>query len=251
MSKNNNIIKIFFLIIGLIVFVVGVFSVIRNISFLKNSTKADGVVTEMITRSSRNNDTNRIEYTYSPKVSFTDGNGQNIVFISDSSSNNIIPSFSVGAKVSVLYNKDNSQEAKINTPMQLWGGEVISTFIGLVFFLIGLFSLISKIKKNKMKNYLISNGTKIIAKVTSVEKINSNSNSNMNVPNRISVYIMNYKIVAQWLNPSDNQIYIYESDTIDYDPSDYVLGKDIEVYIDNLDPKKYYMNIDTLPKIAN
>ena len=76
-------------------------------------------------------------------------------------------------------------------------------------------------------------------------------NSNMNVPNRISVYIMNYKIVAQWLNPSDNQIYIYESDTIDYDPSDYVLGKDIEVYIDNLDPKKYYMNIDTLPKIAN
>ena len=60
-----------------------------------------------------------------------------------------------------------------------------------------------------------------------------------------------YQVIAQWLSPADNQIYVFKSDDLNYDPTSYVSGKEITVYIDPTNPQKYYVDVSTLPKVAN
>ena len=227
------------ILIGVIFFIIGAgllvgdFYMIKSTTtFLSDSDKAEGVVVNLVSSRSSNGNT-----MYSPEVSFTDASNKNITFTSSISSS--APGYTVGEKVAVLYDKNNSQSAKINTFFQLWFGVMIMSILGAVFFLIGLLTVLSIIRKSGLKKDLLVNGIKILVKITSVE---NNSYRGQNAT---------YQIVAQWLNPSDNQMYIFKSDDLNYDPTSYVSGKDITVYIDSSNPKRYYMDISTLPQVAN
>ena len=142
--------KIKIIIVGVIFFLIGAgllvgdfFVVKGTMVFLNNSEKADGSVVKVVqSRSAEGN------YMYSPEVSFVDAGGQTINFISNLSSS--ISTYTVGQKVSVLYDISNSQSAKINTFFQLWFGPIIMTVLGVIFFLVGLLILIKRSTGNNI-----------------------------------------------------------------------------------------------------
>lgn len=241
MNIKTFITGVIFLLIGLGVLVGDFFMVSGNLSFLNNSLKADGNVVRIVqSRSSDNGN-----FMYSPEISFTDALGQTITFDSNISSS--VSTYQVGEKVSVLYNKNNPQDAKINTFFQLWFGPILMTFLGAIFFIVGLLTLVFQAKKASLKKEMLSKGTKISAKVISVET--SNMRSGFSYGSRIPA--QTYQIVAQWLNPNDNKMYIFKSDNLSYNPESIVTGKNIDVYIDPLNLKKYYVDISALPASGN
>lgn len=243
------------LIVGIIFFFVGVviltgdFFVTNGVvSFLKSSIISEGKVTDIVKSRS-----DKGQYMYSPEVSFTDPDGKVFSFTSNLSTNS--PNYTVGETVSILYNKSNHQDAKINTFFQLWFGTMILSILGIVFFVIGLSILIYKIINRVKVKELLANGTKISAKVISVKTnesyqgpvtLNGTSSFSHNPSQEQS-----FTIVAQWLSSQDNQMYVFESEDLGYNPESIILGKNIDVYIDPVNPKKYYVDISTLPKLAN
>ena len=241
MNKKTLIGGIIFFIIGAGVLIGDSYIIKNTLSFLNNSEKTEGIVTDIV--QSRSSDSGN--YMYSPEVSFVDNSGKTISFTSNISSS--VPTYRIGEKIPVIYNKENSQEAKINTLFQLWFGPALMTVLGIIFFLIGFFTLIKQIKKSTLKKELLSRGTKISVKVTSIESpdIRSGFSYGGNIPNKT------YQIVAQWLNPTDNKMYVFKSDDLTYNPESIILNKEIFVYIDPINPQKYYIDISTLPTLAN
>lgn len=259
MSKTKTLlVGIIFLLIGVGILTGDFFVIKSTMTFLSNSEKAEGSVIDIVKSRSSDGD-----YMYRPEISFIDTTGQTITFTSSISSS--MPSYQVGEKVSVLYDKSNSQSAKINTFFQLWFGPIIMTVLGVIFFLTGLLILIKQKRKLALKNELLSRGTKISAKVISIETINPARQFDNSALRPLSTLAFGsrrsynyrpniqttYQIIAQWLNTTDNQMYIFKSDDLTYNPESVVSGKDIDVYIDPINPQKYYMDISTLPKIGN
>jgi hypothetical protein len=242
MTRSKTIVfGVIFFIIGAGILIGGGFTVKNIISFLDNSIKTEGNVINII--QSRSSDGGNLMY--SPEVSFVDAKGQTITFGSNTSSS--VSTYKIGEKVSVLYRKDNSQDAKINTFFQIWFGSIMVVFLGGIFFLIGLITIVRQIRKNSLAKRLLSSGTRISAKVISVET--SNLRSGFSVGSRLPE--QSYQVIAQWLNPANNQMYIFKSDSLNYNPESFVVGKDVEVYIDLANPKNYYINLANIPKVAN
>lgn len=59
-----------------------------------------------------------------------------------------------------------------------------------------------------------------------------------------------YQNIAHWLVPEINEIHLFKSKTIWYDPSDYVKDNVI-IKADATNLKKYWMDISYLPKEVN
>jgi hypothetical protein len=238
-NKKTIINGIVLLLIGAGFLLGDFFKIKSDISFLSNSEKTEGSVVNIIKNLGDG------KYMYRPEISFIDNTGKTITFISEVSSS--ISTYKEGEKVPVLYNKNNSQKAKINTFFQLWGGVAVLTFMGIISFWFGLFVLINQIKKSILKKSLLSKGTKIFAKVISVDSLNPQSKfSQLNMLKN-----QTYQIVAQWLNPNNNEMYIFKSDPLSYNPESLILNNDIGVFIDSVNPKRYYVDISTLPKVGN
>jgi len=232
-----------FILFGIAV-LIGDFLIIRNtVSFLSNSVKANGNVVAMV--QTVYFDKAGSHYTYAPQVSFVDNFGLPTTFTSNVSNNP--PAYHVGEKVPVLYDKNNHQNAKINTFFQLWLGPIIMSFFGIIFVLAGLLVIIKQEKFDKLKKDLLARGTKVSAKVISIET--SNIRTGVSYGNRLPSRV--YQIKAQWLNPTDNKVYIFTSEDLSYNPGDIINGKDIGVYIDLSNPKRYYVDVSNLPQIAN
>jgi len=60
-----------------------------------------------------------------------------------------------------------------------------------------------------------------------------------------------YRITAQWQDPATSRVYVFVSHDLWFNPSKYVTGKNIRVYIAPGNPKRYYMDVSFLPKLAN
>lgn len=60
-----------------------------------------------------------------------------------------------------------------------------------------------------------------------------------------------YRIHAQWQDPASRQIYVFRSDAIWYDPSDYIPEGDITVYVERGNPSRYYVDTSFLPPLAD
>ncbi|WP_347049541.1 hypothetical protein [Flavobacterium olei] len=58
-----------------------------------------------------------------------------------------------------------------------------------------------------------------------------------------------FVIYSQWLNPSTNELHLFKSENIWFDPANYILTEEIKVLIDPVNPKKYYMDISFLRKL--
>ena len=200
--------------------------------FLAEAATADATVVELAR--SRSSDST----TYKPVVQFTSRDGQAIEFISSTGSNP--PSYSRGEKVEVLYRPDDPQDARINGFFSLWGGALIVAGLGVVFFLVGGGLLLAAVVKRRNNAYLKHNGTRIVTDYTGVE-LNTSLRVNGRHP---------YRVLSQWQNPSTSEIHVFESDNLWFDPEDYIKSDKITVLIDRNNPKKYFVDLSFLPKLA-
>lgn len=122
------------------------------------------------------------------------------------------------------------------------GGIIVLAILGVVFTAIGggimAFAWMSKKKEIELRR----NGQVVQAQLQEVQ-INESVSVNGNSP---------YQIVAQLLDKNSNQMYIYKSANLWYDPSSFLENKTtVPVYIDSNNPARYFMDIDFLPKKAN
>ena len=60
-----------------------------------------------------------------------------------------------------------------------------------------------------------------------------------------------YQLVAHWQDPATSELYIFRSENIWYDPTDYLQAEEVTVFAEEGDPKNYAFDLDFLPQIAN
>lgn len=230
--KALNVIKFIFFAVGLGLMGGGFFWYQSVSSFVAQAARTEGKVIELAR--SRSNDST----TYAPVVTFTAQNGEAIEFVSSVSSNP--PSYSVGEKVQVLYAPTSPQDARIDGLFSLWGGPMIVGGIGFVFVDIALVFMVMGLVGARRKDHLLAQGVPIDTEFQSVQL-----NSSLKVGSRSP-----YRIFTQWQNPSTGEIHVFESENLWFDPTDYVDGKRIRVYIEQNNPRKYYVDVSFLPKQA-
>ena len=230
--KALSIIKYLFTFLGLAM-LIGSFYINEDTrSFIAQATKTEGTVVQLILSFS---DHSR---TYHPLVRFTDTNGKAIEFVSSTGSNP--PGYSEGEKVEVLYLPAEPYKARLNSFFSLWGGSIIVGGLGTIFLLIGGGIFLAPKLKNRKNEYLKEQGSPIESEFQSVA-----FNTTVSVNGRNP-----FQIITQWKNPSTSEIQIFKSDNLWYDPTEHIQNKRIRVFIDRNNPKKYYVDLSFLPKIA-
>ena len=230
--KALSIIKYLFTFLGLAM-LIGTFYINEDTrSFIAQATKTEGTVVQLILSFS---DHSR---TYHPLVRFTDTNGKAIEFVSSTGSNP--PGYSEGEKVEVLYLPAEPYKARLNSFFSLWGGSIIVGGLGTIFLLIGGGIFLAPKLKNRKNEYLKEQGSPIESEFQSVA-----FNTTVSVNGRNP-----FQVITQWKNPSTSQIQIFKSDNLWYDPTEHIQNKRIRVFIDRNNPKKYYVDLSFLPKIA-
>lgn len=176
--------------------------------------------------------------TYRPVVVFLDTQENPIRFVSRVGSGR--PAYSKGERVNVLYLSAEPEAAKLESFFDLWGATVVFAVIGLPFFLIGTLMFVFGWLKKRKSISLKQTGIAVLANFQSVE------------PNYcVSINGRNpYKIVCQWLSPETQELHLFESDNLWFDPSDYIKTQTLTVFIKPGDPKKYHMDVSFLPRVA-
>ena len=239
--KAFKILKYSFASVGLILFAVAIVWAGVTSEFLKSAKKTEGIVMGLSLErsSSGSSTTSNKSYVYRPRVKFTADGNKVIEFVSSVGSNP--PAYYEGEIVEVLYESDNPHNARINHFMSLWFGPLIFGFLGLVFTLIGGGMILVFYLQEKQDLYLRRHGTAIISKFDSIIE-----NKRLTVNNRHP-----FQIITQWQNPSTGKIHLFKSKNIWFDPSNYIKGKDITVFIDKNNPNKHLVDLSFLPELAD
>lgn len=219
-------------IIAVLLILLSVYIFKNNIDFTQKAQISQGkVIMVTIDKSGKS-------ATYKPVIEFYDHKGIRIEFASFEGSNP--PKYTVGDKVEVLFNPENPIDAKINSFFSIWGGVLIMSIVGIVFFVIGCISISKEKKKRAIVNFLKSKGTSIETHFQNVV-VNDSCSLNGKHP---------YQIVSQWLNPATSQIHIFTSDNIWFDPSSYLKNNKIKVIIDSKNAQNYIVDLSFLPSIG-
>jgi hypothetical protein len=231
--KVIAIVKYVFTLVG-IGMLTGTFFTYRSTrTFLEEATTANGTVVDLAR--SRSGDST----TYQPVVQFMSRNGERIEFISSVGSNP--PSHTKGEQVEVLYLPAEPHKAEINGFFSLWGDSVILGILGGVFFLVGIGIALAGALTGRKDEYLKKHGTPIMTEFQSVE-LNEAVSVNGRHP---------FRIITQWQNRTTSELHVFISDDLWFDPSDYIKrGKKIKVFIKRNNPRKYYVDLSFLPKLA-
>ena len=230
--KGTRLFTAIFMLVGLGLMLVGGYAAMRTQEFLGDAASAEGTVVDL--ERSRSSDST----TYRPVVRFTTADGRPVEMVSSVGSNP--PSYSVGERVGVLYNPELPEDAKLAGFFSLWFLPLLFTGLGAVFASIGLgVSLSAKVKARRAA-FLQQQGTPIQTTFQAVER-----NTSLKVNGRHP-----FRIVSQWRNPGTGEVHVFESDNLWFDPSDYVTGRHVTVYIERDDPGKYHMDLSFLPKLA-
>ncbi|WP_433832145.1 DUF3592 domain-containing protein [Flavobacterium anhuiense] len=216
MENSNFIFKYGFCIIGLVLLVQALIVFYEKISFIEKANVAQGIVLD----SSSNDKT---------FAAFTTKGGKQITF----SSYNNFGGYDAGKSIEVFYDPENPYNAKINSFSVLYLGVLILALMGSVFFVTGFSFFRSDFLKQKKIQFLKQNGRHIITKFSQL-KLNVNEKANGSYP---------YIICSKWLDPETNKMYVFESENIWLDPTEFDVKNEIMVLIDPNNIKTYYMDI--------
>jgi hypothetical protein len=236
--KAVAIVKFIMLIVGVAMLAGAVYLYSNTRSFLAGAMHAQGTVVDLQRTESLDSHSNR-SISYYPVVQYAEAGGRKIEFTSDSGSNP--PAYSRGDQVEVLYHADAPEKARINSFMALWFGTLIVGGLGVVFTAVGTAMVVVPIRRRRLESFLKSNGVPVEATFESVEQ-----NTSMKVNGQSP-----WRVLAQWLDPATSQVHVFKSDNLWFDPSAYIKDRKINVFIDRADPKKYYVDLSFLPKLAD
>jgi len=199
----------------------------NNYQIRQAGERTTGVVVEMIGGSDGS----------SPVIEFQTLGGETHRYTSNVSSSP--PSFHVGEEVKVWYNPENPDDVVLGS----WESWFIPLFFGLFFVVfggVGFGGLFGQFAKRKKRVWLRDHGKPIEVEMSGVF-VDSSLKVNGRSP---------WGIQAQWLDNVTNTIYTFESDSIWYDPTNYIgeTNKKLRIFIDSDNPKAYWMDTSFLPK---
>jgi hypothetical protein len=232
-AMRISIMKYVFLAGGLLFLTVAICSVQSTRTFLGQASTARGTVIDMVRRQSNDSDT------YAPVVRFSTEMGETIEFTSSTSSNP--PGYRTGESVEILYRPIAPRDARINDFGSLWASPLMFGTLGSVFFSIGAGILLRAILMGRKAADLKRNGNKLLTTVQRVE-LNGNLQVNGKSP---------YRIFTQWKNPAKPETRVFESDYVWFDPSSYLNGRSVAVFVEPRNPDRYYVDLSFLPKTAH
>lgn len=230
--KSINLMKYLFLVVGGVFLAIAVFSARNTQTFIAESTAAPGTVIDMVRRQSNDSDT------YAPVVRFTTQAGDTIEFTSNTSSSP--PSYHTGESVEVLYRPNAPHAARINGFGSLWGTALIIGGLGAIFFAIGGGIVLAAVLEARKAADLKLNGKKVL---TTVERVELNANLKVNGKSP-------YRVFTQWQNPATGRTHVFKSSNVWFDPSSYLTGRNIAVFVGRGDPSRYYVDLSFLPESA-
>ncbi len=224
--------KYLFLVVGAALLAAAVLSATNTRTFVAEAANASGSVTDLVRRHSDDSDT------YAPVVSFVTQTGETVQFTSRTSSNP--PAYRRGEQVRVLYRPLAPHDARIDGFLSLWGSSVIFGALGGVFFAIGAGAVLFVMFQARQAADLTCNGKRLL---TTVQRVELNENLRVNGRNP-------YRVLTQWQNPATGKTRIFHSNNVWFDPSAYLNGRDISVFVGRDDPNRYYVDLSFLPESA-
>ncbi len=155
------------------------------------------------------------------------------------------PDYPVGTMLEILYDPVNPRNAMIkNNALGAYTSSVVMTIVGIILIGITSFFILFLHKRKKEVQQLESTGTRITATVMDIQPITSTPQGSF------SSHTVAWQIRAQYLNPTDNKVYIFMSDGLPYDPSPYLQEKSIQVLVNPMNWNQYHVITDALPKLA-
>jgi len=233
LRKAAKIVFIAFAVIGVVLLVAGFVWIHQTRNFLERCLETKGVVIEVRWKS----DSEGTLYAY-PVFQFIDARtGKEITVVSTFGSTTMI--YGVGQEVNILYDSQNPHNAKIESFWNIWFGPTIVIGLGSIFLSVGLIPFGFDVRKRRTVQYLKTQGEVIHGKVSNIYVDFSYSEQGEHP----------WCIGVQWMNPSSRKVHVFKSEHIWYDPSDFVkIEEQIEVRIDPKNPKKYWVNIEHLPR---
>ena len=217
--------------IGVVFVIVAAWILVSTIQFRGRAQSAEGVVVELVARSG-----SKGGVTYAPVYEFTDRNGESHRVQSSSSSNPA--SYDVGERVTVRYEPAEPGDARIDGFMDNWFLPTIFGGIGSIFALIGGAIGMHELRKRRVRAWLGLHGMRVGAKFTGVVH-DTSTKVNGRSP---------WRLTAQWQHPVTGAIHTFESDSIWFDPSEFVDREELSVVVDADDPSRYQVDLAFLPK---
>jgi hypothetical protein len=176
---------------------------------------------------------------YYPVVRYRTAAGQDLTFRSSFGSNP--PSHAVGEQVELLYNESDPSDARIKSFFALWGGQAIFGAIGAVFALVGGGIIYWRRRAAELAQYLRRHGMPVQTDFQDVE-LNTALRVNGRHP---------WRITTQWKNPTSGELHLFRSANLWFDPTSHINTRQITVYLDRRNPKRYHMDVSFLPKLAD
>lgn len=244
-SKNTaKYVKLIFFGFGSIWIAFGAFFYIYIQSFASKASRTTGTVVklEKVRSYSTTASSSGFHTVYYPVIQYQTQYGKNVTFTAHSGSN---PSpYKRGDQVTILYDLENPQKARIMSFTSLWLAPVSGFGIGSILFFIGTVILTWKRHSRRKAEWFKHNGMPIMAEI---EKISVNKKITVNGKNL-------FKIYAKCLNPKTNEMEIYKSKNLWLGPNRDLSEKErtcVEVWVDPQDYKKYLMNTDSLKEVIS
>ena len=202
-------------------------------AFRASALQAEGTVVDLV--SDRDSDG---DITYKPVVEFTTADGRTLQFTGGTASNP--PSYSRGEKAGVFYSATDPENARLDGFAEKFLGPLIMGIFALVFTLIGWFLFFGGIRNRRVRAWLAQHGMKVQAKLAGVE-LNEGLKVNGRSP---------YRLRAQWQHPVTQKVYVFYSDNVWYDPSEYCAREQVDAVVNADDPRQYMLDTSFLPQKA-
>jgi len=219
-------VRYMFLLLGGVSFVVGLDSALDTRAFARGAAGADGTVVGLVRNVGSSSNA------VAPVVRFQTRDGETIEFRSDTASSP--PSYARGERVAVLYRPLMPQDARVADFATLWASALMFGGIGSIFFGIGAAWTVAAIKQAHRAADLKQRGKRL---ATTVQRIDMNAH--------LTVQGLHpYRIVTQWRDPFGGTVRTFESDYVWVDPTPYVDGRAVNVFVDPDDPSRYYVDLE-------
>ncbi|MDB5050471.1 MAG: hypothetical protein JWO30_3542 [Fibrobacteres bacterium] len=232
-----------FKIIGTCMLLVGfgclvglMFSIADTRAFLAGSLAAQGEIIDLVRDSDRDNPDGRSTSLF-PVIRFPDRSGKAVVFKSSTSASR---GAEVGQRVQVRYAAENPRHAVwADSVGDAWGLSIFLSLFGLIIGGMGALFYRLGIRDDLNEKRARFYSKEIRAKVKEVV-LDTSTVLNGRSP---------YRITAQWLNPETNEVHVFKSKNLWFDPSEF-LKDEVLVKADARNLKKYWMDVSFLPKQA-
>lgn len=229
--RTINIIGAVFGVIGAGALVAASAAGLKAYRFASVAERAQGRVVELVRQPSREGGA------YAPKVAFVAASGLAYEFIDTVGSH--APAYQVGETVTVLYHPGRPLDAHLEQAMALWAPALGLGGLALACGGVALGALGMLWARRRRIRRLRALGCQIEAAFHGVER-----NFALQIKGRHP-----FRVIGQWQDPTTAKVYIYRSENLRDDPTDFIHGAKVPVFIDPANPARYYMDLSFLPRL--